>query len=210
MKRLGLVIGLALFGLLSAGAQQIMYSNLKALVEERGDTVSTLRIEKRTKNQLYLMGGADYRVWVDENPGMSRYLRSRCYAVRVDSSLYVNCRKMRYKRYRFGNWYAPAMRVKGKIYYAAQPLGQAATSNTLPTDATKLGGEIGNAIHASGVVEERVYYELDLETGKSIFVGKEYLMTLLEGHPEWQEALARETSEEAKVIGRYLHLLKWH
>ena len=36
-----------------------MYSNLKALVEGRGDTVTILKVEKRSKNQIYLMGGAD-------------------------------------------------------------------------------------------------------------------------------------------------------
>lgn len=39
----------------AVGAQQVMYSNLKELVENRGDTVTTLKIEKRTKNQIYLM-----------------------------------------------------------------------------------------------------------------------------------------------------------
>ena len=39
-----------------------------------------LKIEKRTKNQIYLMGGADYRITVDDNPGLCRYLKSRCYA----------------------------------------------------------------------------------------------------------------------------------
>ena len=66
----------------AAVAQQVMYSNLKELVENRGDTVTTLKIEKRTKNQIYLMGGADYRITVDDNPGLCRYLKSRCYAVR--------------------------------------------------------------------------------------------------------------------------------
>ena len=32
---------------------------------------------------------------------------------------------MRYKRYRFGGWYAPAMWVKDRIYFCAQPVGQA-------------------------------------------------------------------------------------
>jgi len=50
---------LALLGL-PCSAQQIMYSNLKALVEGRGDTVTILKVEKRSKNQIYLMGGADY------------------------------------------------------------------------------------------------------------------------------------------------------
>ena len=122
-------------GVLPCTAQQIMYANLKELREEQGDTVTTLQVERRSKNQIYLMGGADYRITAPENSGMSRYLRKRCYAVRVDTALYVNCRKMRYKRYRFGQWYAPAMWVGGKIYFSAQPVGQAATSTLMPADA---------------------------------------------------------------------------
>lgn len=108
---------LGIFGLLVAlhgSAQQVIYANLKELVEDRGDTLSTLKIEKRSKNQILLMGGADYRVSVDDNPGLCRYLKSRCYAVRADSALYVNCKKVRYKRFRFGGWYAPAIWIQGE------------------------------------------------------------------------------------------------
>ncbi len=80
---------LALLGL-PCSAQQIMYSNLKALVEGRGDTVTILKVEKRSKNQIYLMGGADYRIEAEDNSGLCRYLKSRCYAVRMDTSLYAN------------------------------------------------------------------------------------------------------------------------
>lgn len=134
---------LGIFGLLVAlhgSAQQVIYANLKELVEDRGDTLSTLKIEKRSKNQILLMGGADYRVSVDDNPGLCRYLKSRCYAVRADSALYVNCKKVRYKRFRFGGWYAPAIWIQGKIYFYAQPVGSVAASTTQPADATKLGG----------------------------------------------------------------------
>ncbi len=148
---------------LPCAAQQIMYANLKELVEDCGDTVSILKVEKRAKNQIYLMGGADYRIAADENSGLCRYLKSRCYAVRIDTALYVNCRKMRYKRFRFGHWYAPAMWVGVKIYFCAQPVGQVATSTATPPDAAKLGGDVGNAINASGLVHARVYYELILK-----------------------------------------------
>ena len=74
----------------SAKAQQIIYDSLDDLLEEKGDTVTTLRVEKRTKNLIYLYGGVDYRITVDENHSMSRYLKMRCYAVRVDSTLYLN------------------------------------------------------------------------------------------------------------------------
>lgn len=207
MRRFGYFIMVLFLFLSSTSAQQIMYSNLKGLMEERGDTVTTLHVQRRTKNQIYLMGGADYKIEAVDNPGLNRYLRSRCYAVRIDTSLYVNCRKMRYKRYRLGGWYAPAFFLKGKFYYYAQPVGQAAASSALPSDATKLGGEVGDAIAASGLVHARVYYELDIETGRSEFVGKEKMMQLLSGSPELKEAFEKEASDAADVVGRYLQAL---
>ena len=207
MKR-GWVLGLLALLVLPCSAQQIMYSNLKELVEGRGDTVTILKVEKRSKNQIYLMGGADYRIEAKDNSGLCRYLKSRCYAVRMHTSLYVNCKKMRYKRYRFGGWYAPAMWVKDRIYFCAQPVGQAAASTATPPDATKLGGEVGDAINASGLVFARVYYELNPETGRSEFVGREKMLELLADYPELKEAFEKETSESAEVIGKYLRQLK--
>lgn len=207
MKKSRLLGILMLLAVVPAAAQQVMYSNLKELVENRGDTVTTLKIEKRTKNQIYLMGGGDYRIAADNNPGLCKYLKSRCYAVRIDTSLYVNCRKMRYKRYRFGQWYAPAMWLGGKVYFCAQPVGQAATSTMTPDDATRLGGEVGDAIHASGLANARVYYELNPETGKSEFVGKERMLQLLERFPKLKAEFEKETSESAQVVGKYLRAL---
>lgn len=208
MKRYWLLTVLMVLSVLSAAAQQVMYSNLKGLVEHCGDTVTTLKIEKRNKNQIYLMGGADYRITVDDNPGLCRYLKARCYAVQVDTSLYVNCKKMRYKRYRFGGWYAPAIWVNGKVYFCAQPVGQVATSTMTREDAAKLGGEVGNAINASGLANARVFYELNVETGRSEFVGKEKMLQLLEGYPALRAAFELETSESAEVVGKYLRALR--
>lgn len=204
MKKVWLLGIVMMLAALPCAAQQIMYSNLRDLREEQGDTVSTLRIEKRSKNQMLLMGGADYRIEAIENPGLSRYLRKRCYAVRVDSNLYVNCRKMRYKRYRFGNWYAPVLQMGDRYYFRAQPLGQVAASTATPADATRLGGEVGDAIAASALVSARVYYELDLQTGRAEFIGKDRMMELLDGYPELQEKLQAEESESADVMESYL------
>ena len=46
MKKSWLLGVLMLLAVLPVGAQQVMYSNLKELVENRGDTVTTLKIEK--------------------------------------------------------------------------------------------------------------------------------------------------------------------
>ena len=166
------VVLLALLGVsglfLPCEAQQIMYANLRELV-------------------ILLMGGGDYRIEAVDNRGLTRYLSRRCYAVRVDTALYVNCRKMRYQRYRFGKCYAPALQIGDKYYFCAQPVGQAATSTSQPADATKLGGEVGDAIAASALVAARVFYEINPETGRAEFVGKDKMMSLLEGLPELQE-----------------------
>ena len=205
------LIGMCALLLLTAmpvTAQQIIYGSAKALAGGKGDTVTTLHVERRTRNQLYLMGGADYRIESSTNQSLSRYLRKRCYAVRIDSTLYVNCRKMRYKRYRLGGWYASALEIGGHIFYAAQPVGQAATETLTPHDAPKLPGEVGDAIQASGLVNQRVYYELDLETGRSAFVDKERMRELLAGQPELLKEFEKETSEAAEVMGKYLRRLK--
>ncbi|WP_297329891.1 DUF6563 family protein [uncultured Bacteroides sp.] len=204
MKRYWLLGLWALLMALPSVAQQIMYSNLKGLAENRGDTVTTLKVERRSKNQIYLMGGADYRIVVNNNQDLSKYLKSNCYAVQIDTSLYVNCKKMRYKRYRLGQWYAHAIRVREKVFFCAQPVGQVATSTLTPSEATKLGGEVGDAINACGLVNARVFYELNFETGKSEFVGKERMLQLLEGHPKLKADFEKETSESAQVVGRYL------
>ena len=205
------LIGMCALLLLTAmpvTAQQIIYGSAKALAGGKGDTVTTLHVERRTRNQLYLMGGADYRIESSANQSLSRYLRKRCYAVRIDSTLYVNCRKMRYKRYRLGGWYASALEIGGHIFYAAQPVGQAATETLTPHDAPKLPGEVGDAIQASGLVNQRVYYELDLETGRSAFVDKERMRELLAEQPELLKEFEKETSEAAEVMGKYLRRLR--
>ena len=204
MKKLCLFLFLGLC-LLPCVAQQVLYPNLKALMACSGDTVTILKVEKRSMNQIYLTGGADYRIEAKDNPGLSRYIRSRCYAVQMDSSWFVNCRKMRYKRYRFGQWYAPALWVRGKLYFSAQPLGQVAAGTLTSSDAAKLGGEVGDALAASGLVHERVYYEIDPETGRSEFVGHEKMLQLLSDfHPALKQQFMQETSESAEVIGHYL------
>lgn len=207
MKRVWLSVLLMVWAVCMCSAQQIMYSNLRELAEEKGDTVSILKVERRTKNQIFLTGGGDYRIEAMDNPGLSRYLKRRCYAVRVDSALYVNCRKMRYKRFRLGGWYAPAMWIGDKIYYTAQPVGQVAASTATPRNAAKLGGEVGDALAASGLANKRVYYELDTKTGRSAFVGKERMAELLRSYPKWLDELQQETSESAEVMGKYLRLL---
>lgn len=57
-------------------AQNIIYSNLKELMAQDGDTLSVLRVEKRSRSQILLTGGADYRITAGNDESMCRQLRS--------------------------------------------------------------------------------------------------------------------------------------
>ena len=175
-------------------AQNVVYSNLKGLLACEGDTVASLKVEKRTKNHILMTGGADYKISAGPDDSMCKYLKSRCYAVQADTSLYVNCKRLRYKKFRFGGWYAPALRIGDHIYFSAIPLGSVAAGS--------------DAIAASALISKRVYYEIDPETNKVGFVGKERMEELLGGHPDWKAAYLNENSESAKVTDKYLRLLK--
>ena len=65
-------------------AQNIIYSNLKELLAQDGDTVAVLRVERRSKNQILLTGGADYRITAGNDESMCRRLKMRCLGVRVE------------------------------------------------------------------------------------------------------------------------------
>lgn len=208
MKKLIISLFLLLIFAPLSRAQQVMYASLKDFIEAKGDTVTILQVQKRTRNQINLMGGADYRISADDNTSMGRYLKRRCFAVQIDSALYVNCKKMRYKNFRLGNWYAKALYVNGTIFYSAQPVGQVATDNIVPDHTPKLGGEVGDAIQASGLTDERVYYELNMETGRSEFVGRERMLQLLAAKPELKKIFEKETSENAATIEPYLIQLR--
>ena len=193
----------------SATAQDKMFASYQDLMSDKGDAVTTLNKSKRSINQLYMSPGADYEIYSTGNKELTKYLKKRTYAVRLNDTLYVNLKHMKYKKYRFGNWYAMGQMIRGNVYFQAQPLGQIASSTLLPKEGSKLGGTVGDAINASGLVNARVYYVIDPVTGTADFVGKEKMRELLSTtHPELLESFELEESEGADVIGKYLARLK--
>lgn len=207
MKKLWCIITLMCLTCLSGVAQNVVYPSLKMLLAQKGDTIAHLKVEKRSKNNILMSGGADYRITAGNDDALCKYLKKRCYAVTVDSAIYINCKKLRYKRLRFGGWFAPAMRLGNAIYFSAIPLGTVAAGDNATMDVM-LGGALGDALAASALITKRVYYRIEGETGKVDFVGKEMMMELLAGYPEWKAEYLQENSESAKVTDRYLRLLQ--
>lgn len=197
-----------LFFTTAASAQDKMYVNLADLLSDEGEVLTTLNKTKRSKSQIALSPGADYEIYSAGNRELSKYLKKRAYAVRLNDTLYINCKQLKYKKYRFGNWYAQAELIKGHVYFQAQPLGQIASSTLVPKEGSKLGGTVGDAINASNL-NDKVFYVINPGTGEADFVGKEMMTRLLSTHqPALLDQFSQEESERADVIGKYLEKLR--
>ncbi|NDV63869.1 DUF6563 family protein [Bacteroides sp. 224] len=198
---------LCCFALYDAVAQDIIYHSLKDFMNNKGDTLESpqrLFVEKRTKNQIMLTGGADYKI-TSNRVSINRQLKS-AYMVRQHDDCFVNCKKLRFNKLRFGGCYASAMLITDKIYFSAIPLGVAAMR---VVEETPHGlGALGDAITTSAVTTSRVYYEIDPTTGRVEFVGKEKMEQLLKKHPELLKNYLSEDNEEATTTGKYLLKLK--
>lgn len=209
MKKVSILLLLLSVISLPLIAQNIIYSNLKELLTQDGDTVAVLRIERRSRNQIVLTGGADYRITAGDDESIGKRLKKRCFAVRDENgNLYLNCRKLRYKKLRFGAWYAPAVQLDNRIYFCAMPLGSVVGGHFIEEDDVKLGGNIGDALAASSLVTKRVCYELNAVTGKIEFLNKDKMLDLLKKYPELKQAYLKDNSQEAKHTFKYLLILR--
>ena len=209
MKKVSILLLLLSVISLPLIAQNIIYSNLKELLTQDGDTVTVLRIEKRSRNQIVLTGGADYRITAGDDESIGKRLKKRCFAVRDENgNLYLNCRKLRYKKLRFGAWYAPAVQLDNRIYFCAMPLGSVVGGHFIEEDDVKLGGNIGDVLAASSLVTKRVCYELNAVTGKIEFLNKDKMLDLLKKYPELKQAYLKDDSQEAKHTFKYLLILR--
>lgn len=103
----------------------------------------------------------------------------------------------------------PPCALETIFIFSAIPLGSVAAGSRCPRWDVMLGWSIRRCDWlASALISKRVYYEIDPETNKVGFVGKERMEELLGGHPDWKAAYLNENSESAKVTDKYLRLLK--
>ncbi|MCC8187170.1 MAG: hypothetical protein LIP08_06585 [Bacteroides sp.] len=207
MKYISLIFLFGFFGVNTVIAQSCFYANLSDLYTNTCEEVAKLTIDKRSKLQAASIMGADYKISVPCDKKFNTYLKKKCYAVEQDGSFYINCRRLKYKRFRFGYGYAPAYWIDGFIYFKAIPVGSVAANSTTSMNV-KLGGTVGDAFAASGLTSQRVFYMINPETRKAEFVGKQKIWSLLEGNRELQDQLLQEENESADTLEPYLLAVK--
>ena len=204
MRKLWIIMFLGLVAL-NVAAKNQAYASLKDLFAHKADTIGLLKIEKRTNNQMMMTAGGDYKI-TSANDALNKRIKKRCYGICSNGALYLNCRKLRFNKFRFGTCYVAAMWVGSNLYFCAPPVGPAEASVTPARNYAM--GAIGQAISSSSMVSDRVFYEIDSLTLKVDFVSKEKMSSLLKNHPNLLAEYLSENSEAAKVVAKYLRLLQ--
>lgn len=171
------------------------YNSITDLLNGTYDTTLSVIVEKRTKNQIFMSGGADYKIYNGDKE-TDKLIKTKIYAIEVNDSLYVNCRKLKFKKHVIGAWFAPAIVCQGKVYFYAISVG--------PSAAVAFG-VIGGAVQAANEASSRVYYEMDPAMKELDKVGSEKMMILLKDYPELLEQYKKEAlKEHIEIVHKYL------
>ena len=63
-----------------------------------------------------MSGGGDYKIYNGDKE-TDKLIKTKIYAIEVNDSLYVNCRKLKFKKRVIGGWFAPAIVCRGKSIF---------------------------------------------------------------------------------------------
>lgn len=202
MKTLFIVLSLFLTveGALSQESGKL-YATLSDLLNETsGNTLSVIK-EKRNKNQLFMSGGGDFKIYNGDKL-QDKEIKKKTFAIEINDTLYINCIGLKFQKRPIGAWFAPGFICKGKVYFTAIPVG---------SDAALAFGVVGAAVQSANAASSRVFYEVDDSEKKLKLdkVGSKKMEELLQNYPELLERYRKEAfKEHIDIVGKYLQAIK--
>ena len=137
-----------------------------------------LTIERRTKSDIKMNGGNDYKLISADKSIKRKVLKREIVAYSTGDSLFINGLP-----YKLQTWYSKII-SDGKyfVFTAGIPMDK-----TMHTKEMKLGmafGAIGGGIAGASLAMKRFLYILEKETNKIIMIDTEVMTELLTEYPE--------------------------
>ena len=147
-------------------------------------------ISHSTAHQVWV-GGNDFKFETDDKD-VNKTLKKEALVVEYQDTLYVNLRKLRYKKTAFGSGYAQGLAYdKDKLLFVTHRIGPAVTSHRMAS--AFLLGAVGAAISESDIRKDRVCYLID-NNGD----GKKTDIVLMD-----DEFMNRLLAQDAQLLERY-------
>lgn len=175
------------------------YRNLEEFKKKQPSIPFVFSIEKRSKSEIKMNGGNDYKVLSDSIS--KKIIKKKLFAVSNGETLFINCgpKQAQY-------WYADAL-TEGKYIAFMGGIGPVAHNNPYLAAGVAFGG-IGGAFEGAHKALLRYLYVIEINDGKLRLLNKEYFETLIEGYPDLKSQFQNEPVKENKEIYlKYLSLI---
>lgn len=205
MKEITLIL-VVLLSSFSATSQEFYpkgsYMSFEELKAKTPSENFDLTIERRTKSDIKMNGGNDYKLISVDKSIKGKVLKREILAYSDGDSIFINALP-----YKLQSWYTKII-SDGKyfVFTAGIPM-----EKTMQTKEMQLGmafGGIGGAIAGASLAMKRFLYILDKETNKVIMIDTEVMTKLLTEYPELLDQYNSE-SEKNEIPTRieYLKIL---
>lgn len=205
MKEITLILAVLLISF-SATSQEFYpkgsYMSFEELKAKTPSENFDLTIERRTKSDIKMNGGNDYKLISADKSIKRKVLKSEILAYSNGDSIFINALP-----YKLQTWYTKII-SDGKyfVFTAGIPM-----EKTMQTKEMQLGiafGAIGGGIAGASLAMKRFLYILDKETNKVIMINTEVMTKLLTEYPELLDQYNSESEkDEIPTQIEYLKIL---
>jgi len=200
-----LIISLFTFGQTTEYPNGV-YMSFEEIKEKTPSLSTELEIERRTKGDIKMNGGNDYKLFKSDKSIKKKTIKKEYYAYADGDSLYINCIK-----YKIQPWYAPVL-SDGNFLVIRGGISMIPDIQKKQLDnQAQLGymfGAIGGAISGAKLAMLRFIYVIDKETNQITTVSSGYLSELLSDTPELlKQYEAEEEKGNQEIFIKYLKRL---
>jgi len=183
-----------------------VYLSFKEIVNKSPSLPIELEINKRTKGEIKMNGGNDYKLYKPDKSISRKRIKKEFFGYSNGDTLYINC-----FHYKVQPWYASII-SDGKFLVIKGGLSMVPeTRNFQLKNKAQLGimfGAIGGAIQGAKLAMLRFVYTIDKETNDIRTVSSDYLKGLLYNNSELLKQFKMEKEPNAQeVFIKYLKLL---
>lgn len=175
--------------LVNAQISTELFKSLDDFKNSNPITDTTIKIEKRTKNQIFMSGGNDFKFYSPDKT-LNKELKREYFAVKRNDSLFINCFQLQ-----LGFWYAYAEKIGDKLFFTGAITMNKEQQEKLALTSYVLG-PIGGGISAGKLALLRFYYTMNLNSGETTYLSKEKMIDLISIFPELVEKYKTEIEPE--------------
>lgn len=175
------------------------YKNYEEFKAENPSIPFVFKIEKRTKGDIKMNGGNDYKIFSDSID--TKTIKREIYAVSTGDTLFINCLLQKAQP-----WYANVL-VEGKYLVFRGGIGPESRQGS--NSAGYAFGAVGGAISGAKAAMLRFLYIMKSEDGGQIkLLNQAYLESIIRDYPDINSLYQNEQQKENEdILLQYIRLI---